>query len=118
MRAFEGSIGAMSVGPVASWLSERVRPEAAAWLVEALDVRTEEDLGRRWSGAGRRLGKERLVVGAEEAVALRAKGAPFVPAGWGVDECGRALLLMAALERVPAERHEDVVTALYRTGET
>jgi hypothetical protein len=49
---------------------------------------------------------------------LRGGGAPFVPEGWGADECGRALLLLARLGAGPTSGHEALVEDLYRTGET
>ncbi|HXU80135.1 MAG TPA: EboA domain-containing protein [Polyangia bacterium] len=107
----------MSAGPIADLLAGRVSPEAAAWLAGALeDVKQPDGLAPRWSGAGRRLGKGALVLSAAELQGLR--GAPFVPQGWGADECGRALLLVTALAGRPAGEHVAVVEDLYRTGET
>jgi hypothetical protein len=88
-------------------LTARLSTDAAAWLEEALLVAGDVDeLSRRWSGAGRRLGRQPVDL-----------TEPFSANGWGADECGRALLLRAALQRLPAERHEALVTALYRTGD-
>ena len=109
----------MPAGPIADLLAGRVPPDAAAWLAAALDdVKEPDRLAPRWSGAGRRLGKGALALDAAEVQRLREGGAPFVPQGWGADECGRALLLVRALEAVPPEQHPALVEDLYRTGET
>jgi hypothetical protein len=109
----------VSARPIADLLAGRISPEAAAWLAAALEDVTEPDrLAPRWSGAGRRLGKGALALDARELEMLRAAQAPFVPQGWGADECGRALLLLRALEAVPREQHPALVEDLYRTGET
>jgi hypothetical protein len=77
-----------------------------------------DDFAAAWSGAGRRLGRAVIEIGQEGEATLRAEGAPFVPAGWGTDELGRAILLLAAADttRDPAK----VVVAvddLFRMGE-
>jgi hypothetical protein len=106
---------------VAAFLQARLQPEAAAWLRDGLEAvgrpDAEQQLGGRWSGAGRRLGKATLELDADQEKALREGGAPFVPLQWGSDECGRALLLLAALRAVPAARHAGLVDELYRRGE-
>src|SRR4029079_3708724 len=43
--------------------------------------------------------------------------AAFVPNGWGTDELGRALLLLAAMEGRPAGVMAGVLEDLYRRGE-
>jgi hypothetical protein len=106
-------MAAMAAGAIANVLLERLSPDGAAWFGEALAAEADEQLGRRWSGAGRRLGKAPLSLSGAEIERL----APFVPTGWGADECGRAVLLLAALERLPPGQHEEVVTRLYRTGD-
>jgi hypothetical protein len=110
----------VSSGPIVEVLSARLLPAAASWLAEALAEvsRSGEALARRWSGAGRRLGKNPVALAPDESERLRAAGAAPLPDGWGADECGRVLLLLAALTGMPAESHEAVVEDLYRTGET
>lgn len=95
-------------------------PEAAAWFRQALvDVAgVREALYPRWSGVGRRLGRATLAVTAAEEGRLLTAKAPFVPLGWGVDEIGRALLLLTGLPIVPVAEQEAAVEELYRTGET
>jgi hypothetical protein len=114
------SIENVSEGAIAELLYGRISPEGAAWLAESLTAlaRTGEGLAGRWSGAGRRLGKGLLSLTAVEEQVLQSSGAPFVPQGWGADECGRALLLLSALGKLPAPAHEPLVEELYRTGET
>ncbi len=107
----------MSWRAVADVLGGRLAPEAAAWLRDALAGVADDGLLRaRWSAAGRRLGRTPLALSAGEEA--RLAGAPFVPQGWGADECGRALLLVAAVEARPADRQLALVDELYRTGET
>jgi len=90
----------VSAGPIADLLVGRVSPDAAAWLAAALeDMKQPDRLAPRWSGAGRRLGKGALALDPAELERLRAGGAPFVPQGWGADECGRALLLDGLIAR-------------------
>jgi hypothetical protein len=103
---------------VADVLGGRLAPEAAAWLRDALaGVGDDEHLRARWSAAGRRLGRAPLTLSAQEEDELLLQGAAFLPRGWGADECGRALLLVAAVEVRPAERQLALVDELYRTGE-
>jgi hypothetical protein len=101
--------------PVADLLCGRLAPGAAAWLRDGL-TRADE-LAARWNGAARRLGKMSLNLTASETEELRRAGAPFLPHGWGVDECGRALLLLVALDQRPPVEHPALVGELYRTGE-
>jgi hypothetical protein len=102
---------------VADLLSSRLTPEAAGWFRSALGGGDDDRLRSRWSGAGRRLGKAVLALEPAEVAALRVAGAPFVPQGWGADECGRAVLLLAALEGRAPDRQQALVEELYRTGE-
>jgi hypothetical protein len=110
----------VSTGPIAELLYGRISADAAAWLAAALpDVgQGAERLWSRWSAVGRRLGRATLDLTAEDDRQLRAAGASFLPRGWGADECGRALLLLAALVAVPAGAQVALVDELYRTGET
>jgi hypothetical protein len=62
------------------------------------------------------LGREVLALTESQRKALIAAGA-FVPDGWGADECGRAILLLAGLAAVPATEQVALVEELYRTGE-
>jgi hypothetical protein len=45
------------------------------------------------------------------------QGLPFLPQGWGTDEYGRALLLLAALQVAPLDTHVGLVEELFRTAE-
>jgi hypothetical protein len=109
----------VSAGAIAELLSGRVSPDAAAWFGQALaDVASvREALYPRWSGAGRRLGRATLALTAAEEGRLLSARAPFVPLGWGADELGRALLLLAGIGLAPAGEQGEVVDELYRTGE-
>jgi hypothetical protein len=99
-------------------LGEAIRaqltPEAAAWLGESFRAVLADpaELGRRWSAAGRKLGKGRVDVAPEVGEEW-----PFVPRGWGADEAGRALLLLGAIGKTPPGDHRKLVETLFRTGE-
>jgi hypothetical protein len=101
---------------IADVLRQRLTPDADAWFQEALARAGEAGtLRARWSGAGRRLGRAPLALTADELRRLAV--APFVPQGWGVDECGRAVMLLAATEGLPPGAQLALVEELYRTGE-
>jgi hypothetical protein len=110
----------VSAKAVAEVLAGRISPDAAAWLERSLEevAGNSAFLYPKWSGAGRRLGKAPLALSAAEESALASAGAPFIPSGWGADEVGRALLLLAGVTAIPPEGHEAAVEELYRTGET
>jgi hypothetical protein len=107
-----------------SILGSRLDAGAAEWLRDALrDVRREDTtqalFRRHWSGAGRRLGRAPLTLSATENDLVKAGDPSGAPDGWGADECGRALLLAAALAVTPdhAPLHLALVEELVRTGE-
>lgn len=104
----------MSAGALEGIVCARISEPGAAWFRAALAAvaRDASQLGPRWSGAGRRLGRNAVTLTGEE----RAQ-APFPVDGWGLDELGRTSLLGAALTALPEDRHVDLVEELYRTGE-
>jgi hypothetical protein len=83
------------------------------WLVQHLAV-DEPSFQVAFAGAGRRLG--RAAIGAADAERLERAGVPWSSAS-GVDECGRAALLVAALGALEPARHVPVVRDLVRRGE-
>jgi hypothetical protein len=99
-------------------LCSRLGESAAAWWRGAMRaVRTEprSALGSFlpvWSAAGRRLGTAEITLMPGEE-----QGLPFSPQGWGMDECGRALLLLAMLDAAPADTHVALLDELFRTAE-
>lgn len=104
------------------WLLDRVRDDVRAWLSKSLnDARREGPAGAgflsAWSRAGRQLGRDALVLGDDERRALAEEGVAFVPSGWGADELGRALLLLAATEGQRPELLPPLVEELFRKGE-
>ena len=112
----------MSLAALETLLLGRLAPEARVWLEKALlrareEGITSESFGVAWSGAGRRLGRVVLDVSDEEAAQVRSGKAVFVPAGWGADELGRALLLLAAAAGRPAAEVANIVDELFRKGE-
>lgn len=109
----------MSWETIADALYERLAPEGGAWLRQSMAVVSgnAQELRGRWSAAARKLGKAPLALGAADRAQLAQGKAPFVPEGWGADELGRALLLLAALEQMPPGEHPGLVEGLFRTGE-
>jgi hypothetical protein len=113
----------VSASVLESWFAAGLPPEVRAWWTSALASTRQSGPGgtgfvAAWSAAGRRLGRAPVDAGDDAAAALRAQGAPLVPAEWGVDEVGRVLLLLAAAE-APASAGglAPVVDELFRMGE-
>jgi hypothetical protein len=105
------------------WFSAGLGEAPRSWWTGALAGAAEKGLASNefaaaWSAAGRRLGRGVVEIDADAAAGLRAKGATFFPTGWGADEVGRALLLLAAAERTAdAAKVAAVVDDLFRLGE-
>ena len=104
------------------WVLDRLPDESRAWLERALGgVRAAgpggRDFAAAWSSGGRRLGRAALVLDEHDTRALVNDHATFIPAGWGTDELGRALLLLAATEGRPPDLLPPLVEDLYRKGE-
>jgi hypothetical protein len=113
-------MAAVAVSVLSDWFVPRVRVAARDWFVWALEKAQREgcagdSFAVAWSGAGRRLGRDPIVVRPLEAEELRTAGAAFVPDGWGADELGRALLLLAAA--APGDEFAVKVDELFRLGE-
>jgi hypothetical protein len=111
----------VSLLPLQEWVVTRVPDDCRPWYENALAVARQagpagDGFAVAWSGCGRRLGRAPLATTPDQARQLTAAGAPFVPDGWGLDEAGRALLLLAALESGSAAAAE-VVTELFARGE-
>lgn len=97
---------------------ERLAPSAAAWFVDELEHAPDRSRFHvAFSGAGRRLGTGAIgEMAAAQASAAGAEAGVGWPATAGVDECGRAALLLAAT----ADAHDDhvpLVGGLLRRGE-
>lgn len=112
----------MSSLAVEGWLLGRLTGDVRLWFEKALASSRaagiqSDGFAVAWSGCGRRLGRSVIALSESEGQRLRDGGAPFVPAGWGLDEAGRgALLLAAAGGRDPATV-ADAVDELFRKGE-
>jgi hypothetical protein len=105
-----------------TWFVARLPEAVRAWYVGALAAAKHSGLEGDgflipWSGCGRRLGRAAISLAAGEADGLRAAGAALVPEGWGADEVGRGLLLLAGVQGRPAGRVAQLVEDLYRKGE-
>ncbi len=99
MQLIEALVGAVT----------RQAPEAAVWLRERLAF-DRASFAPTFSAAGRKLGH----------TAITDEDARAIPIPWpitGVDECGRAALVVAALEALPAADHVVLVRDLIRRGE-
>jgi len=97
----------------------RVDPATHAWLCEEVDaIRAPFDaraFRTAWSRVGRRLGSQVVVPSTEEAGQLSLAGLwPFV--GWGLDECGRAALLVHAAAVMPLAAQGLLIDGLYLRG--
>ena len=85
-------------------------PDAIEWLTAQL-VYDPTRFAPAFSAAGRRLGT--TPIGTDDARSLHI---PW-PAGTGVDECGRAALVLAAIGSLDASEHVALVRDLIRRGE-
>jgi hypothetical protein len=108
---------------VEGWLLERLSSDdARLWFDKALVAARaggiqSDAFAVAWSGCGRRLGRAVIALPEPEGGRLLAAGAPFVPAGWGMDEAGRAALLLAAAAGRDPALVLDAVDELFRKGE-
>jgi hypothetical protein len=107
---------------VEGWLLERLSGDVRLWFDKALVAARaggiqSDAFAVAWSGCGRRLGRAVIVLSESDGQRLLAAGAPFVPAGWGTDEVGRASLLLAAAEQRDPALVLDAVDELFRKGE-
>ena len=104
---------------VAALVSGRVQPEVASWFREAaaLSARSVDAFRSAWSAAGRRLGRAPLAMPTTDIAQLGQDGAAFALQTWATDECGRGVLLAAALSGLSPAEQAPLVAELYRTGE-
>jgi hypothetical protein len=118
----DGSAGGAGVLPrgieprgAGAQLAAAVRaPDAAAWL--AGELAGAGELGRfatAFAAAGRRLGRAAIT----EADAAAICGAGLRWPVTGLDECGRAALVLTAIAAMPDERHLMFIRDLLRRGE-
>lgn len=104
------------------WLLNRLPDSERVWFDKALDDARRAgpaatDFAIVWSSTGRRLGRAPLVLADDDRRALVEDRATFTPLGWGTDELGRGLLLLAATEGRPPELLPPLVADLFRKGE-
>jgi hypothetical protein len=100
-------------------LRPRLDFSAVAWLEHALEGLVDPFDARsfraEFSRAGRRLGSHPVLPTVEELGVLREIGLwPF--SGWCADECGRAALLLQALDVAAPSAHVPLVEALFQHG--
>jgi hypothetical protein len=88
----------------------------AAWA-EVDAAARREDFLTVLAGAGRRLGRDAVLISDAEGAALKAAGlAPF-PRALGLDECGRGALVLKALEPLDAMQMLELASEIYHRGE-
>jgi hypothetical protein len=111
--------------PLEQWLVTFLPGETRGWYQDALAGARRSGVGgaefaTAWSSCGRRLGRAPLALTAADADKLVGTALPFVPVGWGTDEAGRALLLLAATEDARHRMAPETAAAvadLFATGE-
>jgi hypothetical protein len=99
-------------------VSARVPPAAGAWLDNA--VAAHRDLGAfadAFTMASRRLGKALLNLSAADTERLAAAGIGWPVSGWGVDEAGRAAMLVSAAGDLDEHRLAALVEECYGRGD-
>jgi hypothetical protein len=94
------------------------RPGAAANLLHDATIDGTSAFDRvafelAFAAAGRRLGEAPL---GDRATASDDGGRAWSVAGWGLDELGRALLVVASTGHVPFDDHASWVDGLHRAG--
>ncbi|MDH5558524.1 MAG: EboA domain-containing protein [Alphaproteobacteria bacterium] len=80
------------------WLARQLNATALAWLDEQLAKagESDKDLYLAIGLAPRKLGKDDLVLSAEDLAAAEAARPGWNPAGWSVDQAARIALLLSA----------------------
>jgi hypothetical protein len=123
---------------LASLIPTRVDPETAAWFTRTwasfaagadaaagpgagpIPIASPEVKGPllvALARAGRRLGRAPVALTDSERVGLAEAGVACAPEGWGLDECGRAALLLRGIAAIPAENQVALVSELVQHGE-
>jgi hypothetical protein len=112
----------IEMGNLRDLLETRLPDSARAWLWGALaEGEATFDTARflaAFSAAGRRLGAEPLRLGALEAERLRELSPELQVEGWGMDDLGRATLLLGAIERLRPSAAEDLVNDCFYRGDS
>jgi hypothetical protein len=115
-----GSTGEIATGLV-SLVRARAQSAALAWFESALSAL--DAAGQRghflsvFAAAGRRLGREGVVLDGTESQLLETAGLSPFPIGLGLDECGRGALALLALQDLPLAECLDLASDLYHRGE-
>ena len=85
------------------WLSQRLRPEAAAWLTQNVERiaagASPAKFYPAFSAVPRHVGKADLNLSKDELQAARALAPGFAPHRWSLDQAARTRLVLA----LPAE---------------
>jgi hypothetical protein len=105
---------------LAALVLKRASPAGAAWFKAAFDdacVPIAEDFLAAIAGAGRRLGRVPVEPDEAETGGLHAAGLAPVPAGWGLDECGRGALILKAGAYLPSTARIALLVELFYKGD-
>lgn len=104
-----------------SLVRARARAEALAWFEGALSERgaTSEraPFQSAFAAAGRRLGRDPVVLDPAESETLAAAGLSLFPPGLGLDECGRGALILRAMDKLSGAEGVALAADLYHRGE-
>jgi len=98
--------GVALIDDLVAVVDRRGSPEARSWLADRLA--RPDAFAAAFAAAGRKLGRAPIAV---DAIAI-----PW-PATAGLDECGRAALVLAAIRATDASGHVALVRDLIRRGE-
>jgi hypothetical protein len=99
-------------------VERRADPAARAWLGHAVATGGEgSELLECFTAASRRLGRTPLGIDGAEQGALDEAGVTWAIGAWGLDEAGRAALLLTAAGRRREPEFESLVWACYRQGD-
>jgi hypothetical protein len=117
--------GALLGERFASLIPGRADAATAAWFAETLaalgaGAGAPSSAGALFvalARAGRRLGHTPITLTAGEDAGLRDAGLVCSADGWGLDECGRAALLLRGVEAIPAGDHVSLISDLVQHGQ-
>ncbi len=99
---------------ILSLLKARLSTQQLTWLTET----SEALLLSRYTAASRRLGKAALQLQPGEKARLLELNPDLELDHWGIDEAGRAVLLLNAAASMPDDDYERVVLQCYEFGDS
>jgi hypothetical protein len=101
-------------------LKRRRGGQGGGWFDAVARIRessfNRDSFAESFAAAARHLGRGPLDLTAEEGAGLQEMGVDWTLGGWGLDEMGRATLLLLAA-RLGADEFEPLLESCYRRGE-